>query len=230
MRTISNGSVVLLVALLWAPSMHAQDLGKYREFQFGMSLEMAAKAVRAKPSEARTVHSRPALIQELQWEPPASLRGDGPLTDPVRQLVLSFYNDELFRVVVNYDRFRIQGLTDDDMIDGISAFYGIAGRPIGRTIIFPASQVFNESEKVIACWENDEYSFNLVRSTYQSTYGMVLLARRLDGSARTAAVEALRLDAQEAPQRERERVKAQEDEKRTSDAKARLANRGGFRP
>jgi hypothetical protein len=52
----------------------------------------------------------------------------------------------------------------------------------------------------------------------------------LDALARTAIVEAIRLDEQEAPQREIERQKKQDVEDRAAQEKARLVNKVAFRP
>ena len=66
----------------------------------------------------KLIHERPAVIQELEW--PIWL-GDGsaPQTDPVRTILFSFYNGELFRIVVSYDREETEGLTTGDMVDAI---------------------------------------------------------------------------------------------------------------
>src|SRR5712692_7654336 len=90
-----------------APSIYAQDLSRYREFQFGMNLLAAAKQADMKPSEARVIHQRPAVIQELEWRGPRSL-GSSPQADPVTGVLFSFYNGELFRMVVNYDQYRTE--------------------------------------------------------------------------------------------------------------------------
>jgi hypothetical protein len=100
-------------------------------------------------------------------------------------------------MVVNYDWDRTEGLTDDDMVEAISAKYGFATRPAAKAVSFSSSLVFNDSEKVIACWEDAQYSWNLIRSFYQPTFGMVVFARQLDAIAQAAVVEAIRLDKQE---------------------------------
>ena len=43
--------------------------------------------------------------------------------DPVQDVVFSFYNDQLFRIVVNYDSDRTLGLTDTDLIEALSAVW-----------------------------------------------------------------------------------------------------------
>jgi hypothetical protein len=45
-------------------------------------------------------------------------------------VLFSFYDGELFRIAINYDRHETEGLTADDFIAAISATYGTAERPI----------------------------------------------------------------------------------------------------
>ena len=211
-----------------APVAYAPDLSRYRDFQLGMDLLGAAKRADMKPSEARVVHQRPALIQEMQWRPQRPL--DSLLQTDPKEVLFSFYNGELFRMVVNYDRYRTEGMTDKDMVEAISATYGTAIKLVAKTVTFSSFQVYNDSEKVIARWENSEYSCSLFRSSYEPTFGMLVLAKRLDGLAQSAITEANRLDEQEAPQREAERQKKQDGEDRATQEKARLANKEVFRP
>jgi hypothetical protein len=212
-----------------APSAKAQDLSRYREFQFGMTLLAVAKQADMKPSEARLIHQRPALIQELEWQPRHFLGDSSLQTEPARELLFSFYNGELFRIVISYDRYRTEGLTDEDMIEAISTRYGRATRPAAE-ITFSSSQIYNDSEVVIARWEDSQYSFNLFRSSYRPTFGLIGFSKRLDVLARAAIAEAIRLDEQEAPQREIERQKKQDEENRAEQEKARVVNKPSFRP
>jgi hypothetical protein len=212
-----------------APLIHAQDLSSYREFQFGMSLLAVAKQVNLQPSEAKVIHQRPAVIEELAWWSQRSL-ASSPQADPVKEILFSFYNGKLFRMLVTYDRYKTEGLTDQDMIEAISAKYGTGVRPAAKIILFSSSHVYNDSEKVIARWEDSQYSFNLFRSSYQPNFGMLVFSKRLDKLAQGAIVEAIRLDAQEAPQREIERQEKQAEENRATEEKVRPANKANFRP
>ena len=166
------------------------------------------------------------MIQELEWRPSRCF--GSPQADPVKEVLLSFYNGDLFRMVVNYDQYRTEGLTDGDMVEAISAKYGTATRPDAKIIFFSSSEVYNDSEKVIARWEDSRYSFNLFRSSYQPTFGMLAFSKRLDARARAAIVEAIRLDEQEAPQQEIERQKKQAEEDHAAQEKARLVNKATF--
>ena len=163
---------ISIPALLTAATISwAGDLSSYREFQLGMDLN----AVKKQTSEARTIHQRPALIQDLEWRP----RGFGPAaeSDPVKDVLLSFYNGQLFRIVVNYDRYKTDGMTADDMIDAISPAYGVAVKPDAE-ILFPSAA--SENVKVIARWEDQQYSLNLVRSPYQPSFALVAFSKQLD--------------------------------------------------
>jgi hypothetical protein len=183
--------------------IRAQDLSSYRDFQFGMNLGTVATQAGMNPAEAKTLHQRPALIQELWWQLSSVI--SSPKTDPIREVVFSFYRGALFRMVVNYDRRRTEGLTDEDMIEAISARYGVAVRPSGVIVLFSSSQVYNDREKVIARWEDSQYSYNLYRSSNQPTFGLLIFSKRLDALAQTAIAKAIQLDNQEASQRWRER-------------------------
>jgi hypothetical protein len=231
MITARSFAILIFCGLLWAPWTCAQDLSRYREFQFGMNLPAVAKQADVKQSDARAVYQRPAMIEELEWRPQSFLRtSPRPQGDPVKDVLFSFYNGELFRMVVNYDPDKTQGLTNDDMVGAISATYGTATRPAARTISFSSAQGYSETEKVMARWEDSQYSFNLFRSSYQPKFGMVVYSKRLDALARLAVVEAVRRDEQEAPQREVDRQKKEAQETRSAEEKARVANKENFRP
>jgi hypothetical protein len=212
MIRVSRVTVLAFLIVLSASSIHAHDLSSYRDFQFGMNLSSVAKQAGMKLAEAKMLHQRPAMIQELWWQ--RSSGESSPLTDPVSEVVFSFYNGDLFRMVVTYDRYRTEGLTDDDMIEAISAKYGIVARPVATIILFSSSQIYNENEKVLALWEDSQYSYNLYRSPNQHTFGILIFSKRLDTLAQAAIVEAIRLDNQEAPQRENE---PQEKEKENAE-------------
>jgi hypothetical protein len=194
-----NLAISFSLAVLSAALGQAQDLSTCRGFQFGMTLVEVAKQAGMKTSEAKTLHQHPAMIQELWWQRPI---GD-PSTqaDPVGSVIFSFCDGELFRMVLNYDLHRTERLTEKDMIEAISSRYGRATMPVATIIRFSSSQVYNESEKVLARWEDAQHSFDLFCHTYGPTFGMVLLSKQRDALAQAAVVEAIRLDSQEAPHR-----------------------------
>ena len=222
---------ILAVSLSWAvlasPLLSAVDFSRYRSFRIGTDLATIAGQARMDPSQAKVVHRRPALIQELEWRPQPL--GPSTQVDTVSEVVFSFYNGELYRLVVNYDRYKTEGLTAEDLIAAISATYGSATRSAAE-IVLPSIYGDNETLEILARWEDAEYSFNLVRFSHQTSFTLVALSKRLDVLARAAVIEAVRLDAQEAPQREIALQNRQAEENRVQQEKARLANKPGFRP
>ena len=215
------GAFVICVGL------YGGDLSNYRGLSLGMSVTAAAKEAGSRPSEITTLHQRPVAIQEMQWWPRMPLLADPTKSDPVKDGSLCFYNGELYRIVVNYNRYKIEGMTAEDMIAGISTVYGAAARP---AVEIPYHSSYAESAKVIARWENADNSYNLVRTGDQSSFALVLYSKKLDGLAQTAIAEALRLEAQEAPQIELEKQKRKDDEERVALESARTANKPNFRP
>jgi hypothetical protein len=66
MKTL-RGSVLCLVLLFLVPLLSGQDLSKYRDFTLGMSLTKLLERTDQKMTDVKTIHSRPALIEELNW-------------------------------------------------------------------------------------------------------------------------------------------------------------------
>jgi hypothetical protein len=221
-------SVILIVACS-TPLLQSQDRSRYREFQLGGDLHSISALTGVAASEARTIHLRPAIMQELQWQRPFSGSGATPArTDPVKQIVFSFYNDQLSKMVVDYDYDRTAGMTDADMIDAISTEYGAQSKAVARQGV--ASHVEQESGTPVARWGDADYSVVLYRSSYRSGLRIIVTSPRLETLARTADAEATRLDDREAPGLEIARQKKATEETRASDEKARLANKAVFRP
>jgi len=229
---ISAAFVVLVTPVIRAqatPGVSGQDLSKYRQFQLGMSLATVAGQADIS-AEARVIHRRPELIQDLMWLPaPSHVPGASTQGDSARKVLFSFYNDQLFRIVVTYDRERTEGLTAEDMVEAISATYGPPMVPVtgNKPTSAPAGVA---SDKLLAYWEDSHYSLSLFQSSYLSAFGLVVLSKPLDTLARVATVEAILLDEQEAPQREIERQQSQTEESRVKHETARRVNKATFRP
>ena len=213
------------------PSAQPPDLSRYREFRFGMTLAEVVKRTEMELGEVTVIHERPALIQELDWRPLPSI-DSSLVADPVEETIFSFYNGELFRMAVNYNQDRTQGLSEADLIKAISATYGAAARSAGKTktTLVSLSLADPASDRVIARWETSQYSISLMRSSGDAGFKMLLLSKGLNSTARTAAAEGTRIEEREAPQKEIARLKQQDDDERAAQAKAKLANQAAFRP
>jgi len=149
----------------------------------------------------------------------------------VQRIVFSFYDDQLFRLVISYDRQRTNGLTDADMIEALSATYGGALlQTSGKNLPALTGPLVSELGAPIAQWGDVDYSVGLYRSSFASEFRVVVTSPRLEALARTAAAEATRLDEREAPQREVDRKQKEADDTRASQEKARLENKATFKP
>jgi len=118
-------------------------------------------------------------------------------------------------------------MTAQDMIDGISASYGTPTTPTSQ-IAFRTP--YGENSSVLARWEDSDYSCNLVSTGSGSNFALVLFSKRLDALAQDAILEAVRLDAQEAPQRDLDRQKKRDQDEQLSLEKSRSVNKPNFRP
>ncbi len=219
-------SIPLLCALVAAPPLRAADLSTYRGFRFGMSVQQAADLAGMKNTDATTVHQLPALIQELDFQPNL-FHASAPKEDPVARIALTFYQGDLARIVVLYDRYKVDGMTEDDMIKALSASYGTAARP---TAEIAYHSYYADTAPVLARWEDSQYSYDLIRSDDRSSFAMILYSKRLDALAQPAILEAVRLEALAAPEREAERARKQAADNQALQEKSRLSNIAGFRP
>jgi hypothetical protein len=204
--------------------VQAPDLSRYRQFHLGMTVAAVAQLVGPAP-EVRVIHQRPALLQELTWYPRRTLPDD----EAVQEVVFTFYDGKLCRLVIEYDGRSTAGLTTDDMVEALSVQYGQASRP-RAAIMGSLSRGSHLSDELLATWVNPGHALTLFRPMFLSSFGLVITERRLDSLARRAADEATRLDAQETARRDRDRQGAQNEETRVKLAKARQANKGKFRP
>jgi hypothetical protein len=228
LRTLAIGAVLLLVA----SAAQSQDRTRYREYRLGNDLPSVAALAKVSVAGAKTVHQRPSLIQELEWRPPYVMSGSTMTqSDPVQRIVFSFYDGQLFRLVISYDRQRTNGLTDADMIEALSATYGAALlQSSAKNLPALTGSLVSELGAPIAQWGDIDYSVGLYRSSFASEFRVVVTSPRLEALARTAAAEAIRLDEREAPQREVDRKQKEADDTRAAQEKARLANKATFTP
>ncbi len=216
-----------LLALGMIPGVAlAGDLSTYRTFRLGSDLAAVAKQSGASPAQARIMHRRPALIQELDWRPQPV--GSSSRPETVKEVVFRFLNGDLYRIAIQYDRYDTEGMTADDFVEAISATYGVASKPIPPAIAAVGRD--GDREDLVAQWQDALYRFDLIRSSYGPSYRLVGVLKRLEGPARAAALEASRLDDQEAPQRDAARIADEEDAARARLEKARLLNKPKFRP
>lgn len=214
----------LVCGVMWAASLGG-DLSKYRNFQLGTDLATIAKQSGANPSQAKVIHRRPALIQDLAWRPQPL--GASSQAESAQEVIFSFYNGTLYRIAVNYDRYATEGLTAEDIVERISASYGPATKPPAAA---KAPEGYGDRDDVLAQWQDSQYSFDLIRSSYGPTFKLVGVLKSLEAPVQAAILESARLDDKEAPQREADRVAKDDETERARLEKARLVNKPKFRP
>lgn len=223
--------LIIAMVLVAIGVVRAETVAHYRAYELGSRLTAVADIAGVKASSAKVVHERPALLQTLEWTRPFAF-SDGPNAskEPVEQIVFSFYNDQLFQIVVDYDRHRTEGMTDADMIAAISVEYGTPVPPSAKERS-AAAVVFADAGTRIARWGDAEHPVTLYRSTYLTGgFRLIVAAGPLATLARDAESEAVRLDTRDAPSRAMARQKQDEADALASQAKARAANKAAFTP
>lgn len=225
MKTKLKSWIFLVLVLLSTPLVYGQDLSTYRKFSLGTSLVELSKQVGQDSHLANLIYQKPAVIQQLTYWPvqtsPYSLT-----TESVLQILFNFYKGELYRIVATYDQEATRGLSDDDMVQAISARYGIATR-LYPEIELPTYDPYAASaEKLIARWEDSADSVCLFRSSILGSFELAVFSKSLNAQAEAAIAESLILERQEAPQKEIDRQKSEAERLEV----ARQKNRKAFRP
>ena len=219
--------IVSLGVVLTTPDVVAQSLSRYRAYPLESSLASIVKGSGAREADLKTLHERPARIQELEWRA-AYVSPGKAAPDPVRSILFTFFDDQLYRVVVTYDHDRMEGLTDGDVRESISAAY--AALPMQAQAKTSVSLDMPANTTVIAQWDDGTSMLSLVRAGYSREFQLVLISKQLSARARTATKEALRLDTDEAPQRELDQRNKALADIRVAQEKARTVNRAAFKP
>jgi len=220
--------VIAVGLILVGQLAFAQDMSRYRAYVLESSLDSVVAASGARATDAKTLHERPAAIQQLEWRAPY-VDSRNTQADPVRDILFTFYNDALYQVIVNYDRDRTEGLTNIDIVESLTAAYGAPTLSTAKTRTSPPSEAFPESI-VVARWENAESLLTLIRGAHSPEYQLILVSKPLSARARSAVREAIRLDAIEAPRREAEQRKKEASDTSAALDKTRVKNKAAFRP
>jgi hypothetical protein len=206
----------------------AQDVSRYRGYVLESTLASVVATSGARGTDAKTLHERPAKIQEMEWRAPYASSGNA-LADPVRGIVFTFVDDALYQVIVSYDRDKTNGLTNNDIIDTLTATYGPSVlRSAKQQPTRPAAA--QPDTIALAQWETAQASLTLVRATYAPEFQLILLSKPLSLRARNATREAVRLDAAEAPQRELDQRRKEAAEASAAREQTRTTNKAAFRP
>lgn len=211
-------------------SADAQDLSRYRDVAFGSSVASVTAITGSSAGAVKVIHQRPALIQELAWRPQYALTRPAGQIEAAKDVTFRFYDDELFSVIVVYDARLVEGMTPADIIDAVTAVYGPATlTPAASKGALPLPGSVNSST-ALARWQSADYEFTLMREVYPATFRLIGVSRRLEAAARAAEAEAVRMDKQEAPQREAAQAVAEAERRTAAAEKTRTTNKSEFRP
>ncbi len=233
MMTIARMVTLCVVGLAWSTHpLEAQNFARYRTFDLGSSLATVSSATGVALSEVKTIHQRPAVLQDLEWRPSRWAAGvNAPSTDAVERISFSFYNDQLFRMVVDYRYDGTEGLTQADLIEALSAVYGAVLPKTTRSSGRVAAPIETESGSPFAHWGDAAHAIAIYQtSSYRTSFRLIVTDTPRAELARKADVEAQRLDLHEAPQREMVRQNKERDDEEAAAAKARSTNKGAFQP
>ena len=218
-------SAACVVLAVWTAS--AAELSRYREFELGSSVATVTAVTLTAERDLKTLHSRPALLQEVTWQP--RYMTGAPVADrnSIGEIVFSFVDDRLFKMTVAYERGRTTGLTNADMIAALTELYGA---PTGPAAPARAAADPLDTAAVIAEWRREDTHMSLRRGRYNESFSLVITSVSLDAIARKAQASALVMDVREAPAREAALSKQRADEQRQLEEQTRTANKKVFTP
>ena len=221
--------VALIVALGITLPASAQERGHYREFQLGASVAVISALTDARLEDVTLVHERPAVMQELRWMPSSfGTAGSSPTRGKgVEQIMFSFYENQLYRMMVDYERSQTKGMTDRDMIDAIARMYG---PPSSSNITDQSRRSESVASRLVARWTGPGYAVAVSRWAYGGAWRLVVESTTLAALARTADMRAIFLDVRDGPQHEAERARREQQGRNDAESAAREANTVTFQP
>ena len=220
-------SVVLILSMV--SLSNGQDLSKYRSFQLGMNVDSVLAKIGMRRPDVRTIYKTPALIEDLEWNP-NEFSTQQTLSKSLSRIRFSFYNSELYKMVVTYDYAKTDGLTTQDVIDAISAEYGKPTTPESSSVTISAvGASFGDVQTVLALWEDTGTSYSLFHGRGEP-FGLLIVSKERNTTAGAAAMEAVARDRSEEAQKQTDRQAREKEDREAALEKARLLNKKDFRP
>ena len=224
----TRGGVSAACIVLAVSTVSSAELSRYREFELGASVATVT-AVTQNAARVMIVHSRPALLQQLEWRPRYMAGAPQADRDSIGEVVFSFVDDQLFQISIAYAQDRTSGLTDQDMVGSLTAVYGAPSSPSPRTRT-TSSLIALDAPVVIAEWRHAETTVVLQRKEYSDSFFLVITSLPLDTIARKAQATAVAMDQREAPAREAALLKKRADDEKVAAEHVRSTNKKVFQP
>jgi len=104
-------------------------------------------------------------------------------------------------MVVTYERASTEGLTADDMVE-VNFCEIWPATSIALEIDAAANEQYGVRGKPVASWEDSQYSLNLVRSSFSSTFQLIIYSKTSHGRSRCSVAEVVKVDELAAPQKQ----------------------------
>jgi hypothetical protein len=110
-------------------------------------------------------------------------------------------------------------------VKSVAAKYG-PPTSVALDIDSAGNEQYELRQKPVATWEDSQYSFNLVRSSFSNAFQLVIYSKRVNAEADAALAQVVKVDELEAPQRAVARQKKETDAMEIT----RQKNQKSFRP
>jgi hypothetical protein len=120
-------------------------------------------------------------------------RGAAPAGDPVARLIFSFYEQRLFRIVIDYAGDRTAGMTEGDMVAAVSRLFGTPTRRIASPTAV-GSAPGRPAAGVVAEWIFGDQSVALIALQDGTMYRMIVSSASNEALALTAGADKVPTD------------------------------------
>ena len=185
--TISVRRVVLtlLFSAMSASQLGAQGHPRYRTYQMGDDVLTISQQLGVPAPAGLLMPPGLGAVVELRWRSQYVRRGVAPSSDPVASLVFSFFENQLFRIVIDYAPDRTEGMTEADVVAAVSRIYGAPAKrthppsPVGLRPQRPA-------DSVVAQWTDGEHQVALLAVQDYTAFRMIVSSAPLEALARAA--------------------------------------------
>ncbi len=215
---------IALIGVAWAPLHGDSQWSRYRGVALGDSISTAVERLAIVEPVIKVLYEHPSLVQELTWRPHRFISGVAVTPDPLGELVLTFMDGRLVRMIATYDRDRTEGLSDADFVELLNATYGLARIPTRTTSVSRA-----EPKRTIGTWGDDEAVVRLWGEDHPRRVGLAITSPG-DAALQAALANGMIAEREAAPRRELVRQTAAAAALKERDERTRLANKANFKP
>lgn len=219
--------LALLCSAMSASQLGAQGHPRYRTYQMGDDVLTISRQLGVPAPAGTLMPPAPGTVVELRWRSQYVRRGVALSSDPVARLVFSFFENQLYRIVIDYAPDRTEGMTEADVVAAVSKIYGA---PAKRT--HPPSPVGLRPQRpvdnVVAQWTDGEHRVALLAVQDQSAFRMIVASAPLEALARAGGAHETPADVRDWDTHDAARPNA--DNESHAQEKTRRANITSFIP